>query len=168
MENDHVPCFTVCPWHGLAVGDVVVYVQRNLHVDDVNLWSDMDKGGELRAFKMEDVASVELDAGLSVVFVRLLDPQDVSYHCIGCKNFYRVLFANNVSGDTLIQRVYDHTQILTLSMAFVQIQYMICHTVSKDFEECDISGGPVRAHDKERDERSVCNRQHAPRGIQMT
>ncbi|KAK5614893.1 hypothetical protein CRENBAI_010179 [Crenichthys baileyi] len=72
MENDRVPCFTVCPWHGLAVGDVVLYVKRKVHVDDVGRWSDRDEAGELLlAFKVEDVPTVELNAGLSAVSMRL-------------------------------------------------------------------------------------------------
>ncbi|MEQ2169235.1 hypothetical protein GOODEAATRI_023042 [Goodea atripinnis] len=70
MENDRIPCFTVCPWHGLAVGDVVLYVKRDVHVD-VGRWSDKDEAGELLCeLKVEDVPSVELNAGLSVVSMR--------------------------------------------------------------------------------------------------
>ncbi|KAK5610238.1 hypothetical protein CRENBAI_008725 [Crenichthys baileyi] len=77
MENSRVPCFTVCPWHKLAVGDVVLYVDRDLYMDDVGRWSDMDEAGEvLRAFKVDDVASVDLDAGLLAVSVRLKPTTD--------------------------------------------------------------------------------------------
>ncbi|MEQ2209820.1 hypothetical protein XENOCAPTIV_004469 [Xenoophorus captivus] len=113
MENDRVPCFTVCPWHGLAVGHVVLF-----HVVEAD---------ELRAFKMEDITSVELDAGLSVVSVRLSDPRNVSYHCIGCKNVYRVLFADNVSGDTLIQLVILTNEPYKLSSKWqVDSCYSLC------------------------------------------
>ncbi|MEQ2217698.1 hypothetical protein XENOCAPTIV_019799 [Xenoophorus captivus] len=61
---------TVCPWHGLAVGDVVLYVKRDVHVD-VGRWSDTDEAGELLCeLKVEEVPSVELNAGLSVVSMR--------------------------------------------------------------------------------------------------
>lgn len=36
----------------------------------------------------------------------LNDCREVTYHCTGCKNFYRDLFANNVPAHRLIQRVY--------------------------------------------------------------
>lgn len=36
----------------------------------------------------------------------LADCREVTYHCTGCKNFYRDLFANNVPAHRLIQRVY--------------------------------------------------------------
>ncbi|KAG7326079.1 hypothetical protein KOW79_011004 [Hemibagrus wyckioides] len=34
------------------------------------------------------------------------DNREVTYHCTGCKNFYRDLFVNAVSGHTLIQQIY--------------------------------------------------------------
>ncbi|MEQ2157910.1 hypothetical protein GOODEAATRI_006695 [Goodea atripinnis] len=40
MENDCVLYFTMCPCYKLAVGDLVLYVDRDIHVDDIGQWSD--------------------------------------------------------------------------------------------------------------------------------
>ncbi|KAK2812508.1 hypothetical protein Q5P01_000008 [Channa striata] len=75
LEPRAVSCFSTCPWHRLAAGDVILYPERELTVDVRGRWLQLDQAASILApHRVQRVVELQLDKGFSAVSVTLARP----------------------------------------------------------------------------------------------
>ncbi|KAK2856673.1 hypothetical protein Q5P01_005408 [Channa striata] len=75
LEPRAVSCFSTCPWHRLAAGDVILYPERELTVDVRGRWQQLDQAASILApHRVQRVVELQLDKGFSAVSVTLARP----------------------------------------------------------------------------------------------